>query len=72
MLNLFIDGPWGFYVRITDLAKDKGLKDFEPCLFTVPCTFCDKQMIFTHKLENYDRVKEVLREAFRKMVSRRM
>jgi len=64
-LNLFIDDPWEFYERVINLAKNRSLRDFEPCLFTAPCMYCAKLMIFAHKLENYDRVKERLHEAFK-------
>ncbi|MCD6084823.1 MAG: hypothetical protein J7J20_04705, partial [Desulfurococcales archaeon] len=64
-LDLFIDDPWEFYVRVIDRARSRGLKDFEPCLFTAPCMYCGEPIIFTHKAKNYGRVKSVLREAFR-------
>jgi hypothetical protein len=34
-------------------ASKLNLKDFEPTLFTVPCSICDKPMIFTHKESNW-------------------
>jgi hypothetical protein len=38
-----------FYYRLMKEASKLNLKDFEPALFTVPCSICDKPMIFTHK-----------------------
>ena len=64
-LDLFIDDPWEFYVRVIDRARSRSLKGFEPCLFTAPCMYCGKPIIFNYKLENYDEVKEALHEAFK-------
>ena len=36
-IDVFIDNPWEFYVRVVNRARNRGLKDFEPCLFTAPC-----------------------------------
>ena len=38
-----------FYYRLMKEVSKLNLKDFEPALFTVPCSICDKSMIFTHK-----------------------
>jgi hypothetical protein len=47
-----------FYYRLMKASK-LNLKDFEPAPFTVPCSICDKPMIFTHKESNWQ--KEVKR-----------
>ena len=56
-LHIFIDDPDEFYELLMDEASKLNLKDFEPALFTVPCSICGKPMIFTHK--NGDWQKEV-------------
>jgi len=60
----FIDSPKYFYEEVLDRARERGIEGFEPCLFTVPCSICGKPIIFTHKLENWSRVREKLHKAF--------
>jgi hypothetical protein len=57
---LFIDDPWKFYDELRKLKPD-----FEPMLFTSPCYYCGKPMIFTHKLKNLQDVRRRLEDAFR-------
>jgi len=47
------------------IAASRGLKDFEPALFTVPCPVCGKPMVFTHRDDDWPKVRAVLREALR-------
>jgi len=48
-IDMFIDDPTSFYSIMMDRAKARGLKNFEPALFTAPCSVCGKPMIFNHK-----------------------
>jgi len=48
-----------------DVARELGLKNFEPALLTSPCSICGKPMIFTHRDVDWDVERKVLREAFR-------
>jgi len=61
----FIENPRRFYYEVMKIAESRRLKDFEPALFTVPCSVCGKPMVFTHGDEDWPRVRAVLREAFR-------
>ena len=63
--DLFIEYPKDFYELVLDRAEKMGIKDFEPCLFTAPCSICGKPMIFTHKDKNYNEIRETLHEAFK-------
>ena len=62
---MFIVQPWEFYKRVENRAVNRGLYVFVLCLITAPCMNCGEPMKFTHELENYDRVKEVLRKALK-------
>jgi hypothetical protein len=54
-----------FYERLMKEASKLKLKDFEPALFTVPCSICGKPMVFTHKESNWQKeVKPWLCKAF--------
>lgn len=61
----FIENPRRFYDEVMKVAESRGLKNFEPALFTIPCPVCGKPMVFTHGDEDWPRVRAVLREAFR-------
>jgi len=61
----FIENPHRFYEEVMRIAESQGLKNFEPALFTVPCPVCGKPMVFTHRDDNWPKVKAILREAFR-------
>ena len=63
-VDLFIDDPYAFYERVVRRARARGLKDFEPALFTAPCMHCGGPMVFTHRASNWDRVRGILRRAF--------
>jgi len=57
-LEKFKNNPHGFYAEIKDRYK------IEPALFTVPCYYCLKPMIFSHEDPNWNRKKETLDKAF--------
>jgi len=61
----FMENPRGFYEEVMKFAALRGLKDLELALFTVPCPVCGKPMVFTHRDDNWPKVKIILREAFR-------
>lgn len=61
----FILFPRAFYADVMEEARRRGIEDFEPCLFTSPCSICGKPMIFTHADDNYDKVERHIREAFK-------
>jgi len=63
-LDKFILDPWEFYKRIIERVKKLGLKGFEPALFTIPCKYCGRPMVFTHKNENWGEIRETLYQAF--------
>jgi len=46
-LDLFIDTLHLFYGEVVD--RERGLRNFESCLFTVLCMFCGKPMVFTYR-----------------------
>ena len=56
MLDIFIDNPHWFYREVKYRAEVRGLRGFEPALFTVPCSICGKPMVFTHKDDNWGRL----------------
>ena len=53
-LDRLIDDPYPFYGDVLERVQEKGLRGFEPCLFTSPCKYCSRSMVFTHKDSNYD------------------
>jgi len=61
----FIENPSHFYEEVMRIAESHGLKDFEPALFTVSCPVYRKPMVFTHRDEDWPRVRAALRETFR-------
>jgi hypothetical protein len=64
-LHMFIENPNEFYKKLMEKASSLELKDFEPALFTVPCSICGKPMVFTHKSKsNWQKIKPRLRKAF--------
>lgn len=64
-LDLFIDSPKHFYDKVVRGARMRGLKNFKPCLFTSPCKYCGKPVIFTHGDKDYEsKVKPTIHEAF--------
>jgi hypothetical protein len=66
-LHMFIDDPDEFYELLMDEVSILNLKDFEPALFTVPCSICGKPMVFTHKSGNWQKeIKPRLCKAFEK------
>jgi len=48
-LDLFIEDPLAFCILAISRASAKGIEDYEPGLFTLPCRICGKPVIFTHK-----------------------
>jgi len=64
-LDKFIDEPHSFYWDVRERIGERGLRGFEPCLFTSPCKYCGRPTVFTHKDINYDEVKKYIREAFK-------
>jgi len=64
-LDKFIDEPHSFYWDVRERVEERGLRGFEPCLFTSQCKYCGRPMVFTHKDGNYDEVKKYVREAFK-------
>jgi len=57
-LEKFKVNPRGFYDEIKDRYK------IEPALFTVPCSYCLKPVIYSHADPNWNIKKETLYEAF--------
>jgi len=64
-LDIFIESPREFYDLAKDRAQERGIKDFEPMLFTVPCSVCGEPMVFHHQIPKSGVVRKVLREAFK-------
>jgi len=64
-IDEFVENPRGFYEEVMKFAVLRGFKDLELALFTVPCPVCGKPMVFTHRDDDWPRVRAVLREAFR-------
>jgi len=63
-LDTFIDDPYEFYEMVIERAGDRGIKGFEPALFTAPCMKCGKPIIFTHRDNNWIKIRKILKEAF--------
>jgi hypothetical protein len=64
-LHMFMNEPYMFYERLMKEASKQNLKNFEPALFTAPCSICGKPMVFTHKESNWQKeIKPRLRETF--------
>lgn len=62
-LDLFIDYPFHFYDMLMGRAEERGLRGFEPCLFTIPCAICGKPIVYTHRDEGWaSKVKPTLRK----------
>ncbi len=58
----FINEPLLTWIHVRDIHKYKG----DVALFEVPCRYCGKPIVFTHKDENWEpKVKPELRRAFR-------
>jgi len=57
-LEKFKVNPRGFYAEIKYRYK------IEPALFTVPCYYCSKPVIYSHADPNWNIKKETLYEAF--------
>jgi len=57
-LEKFKVNPRGFYAEIKYRYK------IEPALFTVPCSYCSKPVIYSHADPNWNIKKETLYEAF--------
>jgi len=58
----FITFPELFYEEVMRVARELGLKNFEPALFTVPCSICGRPMLFTHGSGNWREVRLTLAE----------
>jgi len=49
-LDMFIENPGEFAVKVMERAKSKGIEDFKPILIVYPCRVCRKRLIMvTHK-----------------------
>ncbi|MCQ5341412.1 MAG: hypothetical protein NO483_06920 [Candidatus Methanomethylicia archaeon] len=65
-INKFIDHPIEFYYEVMKRANITKPRNFEPALFTAPCSICGKPMIFTHKDKNWNNeIKPKLLDAFK-------
>jgi hypothetical protein len=58
-LELFLESPDIFYNEIRKKYK------IDPILFSVPCLFCHKPIVFTHKDKYRDQIKDILYSQFR-------
>lgn len=63
-VDLFIDSLYEFYGACLMRAEERGLNDL--ALFTVPCKYCGKPMVFTHKDGDWaEKIRPSLWDAFR-------
>jgi len=63
--DIFIDTPRTFYYKLLYRARERGIKSFEPALFTVPCMYCGKPVVLSHKSKYWsNRIKPELHEVF--------
>jgi len=65
MLDFFIERPRDFYRFVMERARERGLSDFTPALFTFPCDVCYKPTLCTHGDSNWEsEIKPILLKAF--------
>jgi len=64
-LDKFTANSHEFCYKVMKRAQVRGLRNFKPVLFTAPCKYCGKPMVFAHRDPNWDNeVKPQLHKAF--------